>query len=109
MQTKSSREVSLNYFNVALMYVGAIMGAGFASGRELWQFMGLFGAKGIIGTVFVAICFVVLGFMTSYIARTKNTNDFAIIITPPGYPKLRKCVSVFMSVMLFSVLITMQI
>lgn len=108
MQTKSSREVSLNFFNVALMYVGAIMGAGFASGRELWQFMGLFGAKGIIGTVFVAICFVVLGFMTSYIARTKNTNDFAIIITPPGYPKLRKCVSVFMSVMLFSVLITMS-
>ena len=108
MQTKSSREVSLNFFNVALMYVGAIMGAGFASGRELWQFMGLFGAKGIIGTVFVAICFVVLGFMTSYIARTKNTNDFSIIITPPGYPKLRKCVSVFMSVMLFSVLITMS-
>ena len=108
MQTKSSREVSLNFFNVALMYVGAIMGAGFASGRELWQFMGLFGAKGIIGTIFVAVCFVVLGFMTSYIARAKNTNDFAIIITPPGYPKLRKCVSVFMSVMLFSVLITMS-
>lgn len=100
--------VSLNFFNVALMYVGAIMGAGFASGRELWQFMGLFGTKGIVGTIFVAVCFVVLGFMTSYIARARNTNDFAIIITPAGHPKLRKCVSIFMSVMLFSVLITMS-
>ena len=48
------------------MYVGAIMGAGFASGRELWQFMGLFGSEGIIGTIFVAICYIVLGAMSSY-------------------------------------------
>ena len=108
MRTKFSHGVSLNFLNVALMYVGAIMGAGFASGRELWQFMGLFGRKGIIGTVFVAICFVVLGFMTSYIARAKNTRDFAVIITPEGHPKLMAAVSVFMSLMLFSVLITMS-
>ena len=108
MQTKSSRGVSLNFFHVALMYVGAIMGAGFASGRELWQFMGLFGREGIIGAIFVALCFIVLGFMTSYIARAKNTNDFAVIITPEGYPKLRTAISLFMSIMLFSVLITMS-
>ncbi len=100
--------VKLNFFNVALMYVGAIMGAGFASGRELWQFMGIFGRRGIVGAVFVAICFVVLGFMTSYIARAKNTNDFAVIITPEGHPKIRAAVSIFMSLMLFSVLITMS-
>ena len=108
MKTKSSKEVSLSFLNVALMYVGTMMGAGFASGRELWQFMGLFGREGIIATVFVVLCFIVLGFMTSYIARAKNTNDFAIIVTPDGYPGLRKVISVFMSLMLFSVLITMS-
>ncbi len=107
-ENKKNKNVVLSGFQVGFMYVGAIMGAGFASGRELWQFMGLFGSKGIFGTVFVAICFIVLGYMTSYIARAKNTNDFAVIITPAGYPRLRKIVSVFMSVMLFSVLITMS-
>ena len=108
MQENKSRQDGLSFFNVALMFVGAIMGAGFASGRELWQFMGLFGTKGLIGTCFVAGCFIVLGFMTSYIARKKQTNDFAIIVTPEGHPRIEKCVSVFMSVMLFSVLVTMS-
>lgn len=105
---KKNKSVVLTGFQVGFMFVGAIMGAGFASGRELWQFMGLFGVKGVFGTIFVAVCFVVLGSMTAYIARAKNTNDFAVIITPAGYPKLRTAVSVFMSVMLFSVLITMS-
>lgn len=100
--------VVLTGFQVGFMFVGAIMGAGFASGRELWQFMGLFGIKGVFGTIFVAVCFVLLGGMTAYIARAKNTNDFAVIITPGGHPKLQKAVSIFMSVMLFSVLITMS-
>ena len=53
MQEEKSGKVGLNFFNVALMFVGAIMGAGFASGRELWQFMGLFGTKGQIGRAHV--------------------------------------------------------
>ena len=45
----------LNALNVAGLYVGAIIGAGFASGREIWQFFGLFGEKGIYGVVIFAI------------------------------------------------------
>lgn len=111
MENKENKEkqgLVLTGFQVAFMFVGAIMGAGFASGRELWQFMGLFGLKGVFGTVFVALCFVVLGSMTAYIARIKNTNDFAVIITPVGHPRLQTAVSILMSVMLFSVLITMS-
>ncbi len=40
---KKSGALKLNFFHVALMYVGTIMGAGFASGREIWQFFGVFG------------------------------------------------------------------
>ena len=43
------RERKLTSLNVAVMYIGAIMGAGFASGRETWQFFGVFGDKGKIG------------------------------------------------------------
>ena len=105
---EKKQEVILTGAQVGFMYVGAIMGAGFASGRELWQFMGLFGSDGIIGTIFVAACFIVLGALVSYIARAKKTNDFAVIITPPGHPKLKKAIGIFMAIMLFSVLITMS-
>lgn len=49
----NSKSVNLNVLNVALMFVGAIMGAGFASGRELWQFFGVFGIRGKIGVLLV--------------------------------------------------------
>ena len=39
----------LGFLSIAFMYVGAIMGAGFASGREIWQFFGVFGKSGYLG------------------------------------------------------------
>ena len=30
-------------FTLAFTYIGTIIGAGFASGREIWQFFGAFG------------------------------------------------------------------
>lgn len=35
-ENKKNKNVVLSGFQVGFMYVGAIMGAGFASGRELW-------------------------------------------------------------------------
>ena len=51
----------LGILNIALVYVGTIMGAGFASGREIWQFFGVFGNKGYIGVGFVGILFIIIG------------------------------------------------
>lgn len=58
------------------------MGAGFASGRECWQFFGVFGQKGYYGAVFSMICFVVLALMLTYIARSKGTSDLGRLISP---------------------------
>ena len=35
----------LSWINVASIYIGVIMGAGFASGRECWQFFGVLEEK----------------------------------------------------------------
>ena len=75
----NSKSVNLNVLNVALMFVGAIMGAGFASGREIWQFFGVFGEKGIVGALLVGILFIFLGTMTAYIARKLDTNEMGTI------------------------------
>ena len=97
----------LKLLNLALLFVGAIMGAGFASGREIWQFFGVFGESGKIGVVFVAGLFVATGMMTAYIARIRGTNNMGRIICPADNPKLEELVSWFMAVILFTVLINM--
>ena len=58
-------EKKLNLFNVAALYVGTIMGAGFASGREGWQFFGVFGAKGYIGITIAGLLFMGIGMMVA--------------------------------------------
>ena len=98
----------LGILNIALVYVGTIMGAGFASGREIWQFFGVFGNKGYIGVGFVGLLFIVLGIMTSRIARKLSTNDMGKVIVPSGNKLLVSLVRYFMALMLFSVLVTMS-
>ncbi|WP_312093927.1 YkvI family membrane protein [Aminipila sp.] len=98
----------LGALSVALMYVGTIMGAGFASGREIWQFFCVFQDKGYIGIFVIGIMFMVIGVMTSKIARTLGTNDMGKVIVPGNNPKLVEFVGYFMALMLFTVLITMS-
>jgi len=98
----------LNMLGVALVYVGAILGAGFASGREIWQFFGVFGDAGLIGVALVGGLFVLLGMATALIAIKLGTNDMGRVIVP-GYNKvLVQFVGYFMAFMLFTVLITMS-
>ena len=58
------------------------MGAGFASGRECWQFFGVFGSKGYLGAVASTVCFILIACMLTYIARSKNTADLGKLIDP---------------------------
>ena len=48
-------------FQVAATYVGAVMGAGFASGQEIQQFFVRFGRWGLVGIVISSILFSLLG------------------------------------------------
>ena len=72
----------LSFIEITSLYIGVIMGAGFASGRECWQFFGVFGQKGYFGAVFSTVCFVVLACMLTYIARSKQTSDLGRLISP---------------------------
>lgn len=97
----------LGTLNVAVMYVGAIMGAGFASGRETWQFFGVFGEMGRVGAVIFAVLFLAVGLMVSYIARKLGTNDLGKLIVPGCNERLESFVGYFMAAILATVLIIM--
>lgn len=98
----------LNCLNVAALYVGTLMGAGFASGREGWQFFGVFGAKGYLGLVIAGLLFMALGMMVSYIARTLNTDDMGKIIVFSDSPKLAAATGYFMAAILYTIIVSMS-
>lgn len=70
------------WFGIAMAYPGIIVGAGFASGQELFQFFGAFGAKGIISIIIAGVLFSVLGVMCMLIARNLGTSDYEKVVSP---------------------------
>ena len=90
------------------MYVGTIMGAGFASGREGWQFFGIFGQKAYIGIALAGLLFMVLGMMVSYIARSLKTDDMGKVIVFTDNPKITNAVGYFMAAILYTIIISMS-
>ena len=66
---------NLNFLSVALMFVGSIVGAGFASGREIWQFFGCFQGNAVKGSVIAGCFFVAIGLMIALIARMIRSCD----------------------------------
>ncbi len=102
------KDNKLNALNIAVMYIGAIMGAGFASGRETWQFFGVFGKWGIAGAVVFAILFMIIGHMIRYNAEVLQTNNMGKIIVPGGNKKLELFIETFMAIILAMVMIIMS-
>jgi len=93
----------LGFLSIAFMYVGTIMGAGFASGREIWQFFGVFGKSGYLGIGLVCVLFMIIGFMTSRVACILNTDDMGKVIVPGDNWFLKSFVANFLAVVLFMV------
>ena len=72
----------ISAINISFLYVGTLMGAGFASGREIWQFFGVFQAKSYFAVLMVAVLFILFGLMTVKISKELNTTDIGKIIMP---------------------------
>ncbi|MBC8590402.1 hypothetical protein [Wansuia hejianensis] len=50
-----------NWLKIASIYVGTVIGAGFASGREIMEFFGVYGTKGIWGIYIAGGLFAIVG------------------------------------------------
>ena len=67
-----------NWIKIGFIYVGAVIGAGFASGREIIEFFGIYGAKGILGIIISGILFALTGsliLMKIYSYKINNLNE----------------------------------
>ncbi|MDD2216299.1 MAG: hypothetical protein PHE41_07005, partial [Eubacteriales bacterium] len=79
---KKENSISLSPLRISLLYIGVLMGAGFASGKEIWQFFGVFGGKGLFGIILISVIFISLGYIIVSISRALDTGDLSKIIVP---------------------------
>ncbi|MFA5524990.1 MAG: hypothetical protein WDA24_11590 [Tissierellales bacterium] len=60
---------------LASVYIGTVVGAGFASGQEIIQFFGVFGYKGIYGIILATVLFSTIGpIVLSQVFKNKTTS-----------------------------------
>ena len=97
----------LSWIEITSLYIGVIMGAGFASGRECWQFFGVFGSKGYYGAVASTLCFVVIACMLTYIARSKGTADLGRLISPFDNKIIDEVIGWVLAAIYYSMIIAM--
>ena len=97
----------LNFFTVATMYIGVIMGAGFASGRECWQFFGIFGDNGYKGILITGLGFLLVSVMISCIAISKDTIQLGELISPVESKLVYNIIEKILAIIYFTMLIAM--
>lgn len=97
---KEERETGLSAVQIALLYIGSLMGAGFASGKEMWQFFGVFGGKGFLGILVAAAIFTGFGYLSVANARMLGTSDLSKMVSPVEHRGIERFVGTVMCIFL---------
>lgn len=70
----------LKIFQVAVVFIGTIVGAGLASGKEITQFFTVFGIKSFLGIIFCGAFYIVIGSIISKISISYNLNSYSDVM-----------------------------
>ena len=88
-------------FQVAATYIGAVMGAGFASGQEIQQFFARFGYWGLIGVVLSSVLFSLLGWGMLDLQERWKISSYKQFFNRLLGPGLGKWADKLVSILLF--------
>ena len=92
---------------IALIFVGSMIGAGFASGKEAWQFFGVFGIKGLAGIALAVFLYCFLGYISVSIAGKLKSGDIAAMICPVENAAIRTFIGMMMCAFLLVAYVAM--
>lgn len=93
---------------LALTYVGAVVGAGFASGREILQFFAAFGEKGLWGLLVAGAFFSMLGGAVLWLVQREQVADYRQLLVLVCGPKPGRMAEALTTAFLFGGLCVMM-
>ncbi len=94
-------------FQLAVIFCGCFLGAGFLSGNELWQFFAAFGIKGLIGCFLSVILIgIFCGFILS-ISISRKTENPERVLLPERFHKSSMLFGVLQAVLVFAIVVIM--
>lgn len=88
-------------------YLGAVIGAGFASGQEIVQFFVAYGAYGIRGAIVATILFATCGGFLLYVAHRQKLSNYQDLLSYLLGKRLGKTVDFLLLIFLFLGISTM--
>lgn len=98
-----------NWIKIASIYVGTVIGAGFASGREIIEFFGIYGLKGIWGIIISGLLFSIVGsllLIKVYDKKIKGFDELVINLFGERFGILLDTIMIFSLYTGFSVMIS---
>lgn len=99
----------LNILSIALIYCGAVFGAGFASGREIFSFFSCYKMWGIISAFFSSFLFSFFGYHICRFSKNKNLENIEQYLKqlfPKGLAKVFSFIANAFLVLSFCIMIT---
>ncbi len=99
--------MKVSSLKVAFTYAGCVVGAGFLSGQELWQFFGSYGKFGIVGFFLAIVLQAVLGYIVLKYAYVSQISEFDKLIVKKDIKPLRLFFIVVEIIFIFSVVVIM--
>ncbi|MPW26909.1 hypothetical protein GC105_14075 [Alkalibaculum sp. M08DMB] len=93
-----------NVFKISSLYIAATIGAGFASGKEIFLFFTIYGESSRFGIILAGILFVVVGYVLFDYIRVHNPESINDLFTRLIGEKLSFIVSIIICIFLIGVL-----
>ena len=101
------KEFQLKFYQIALMYMSTLMGAGFSSGKEMWQFFGVFGLEGLKGIAVASAFLFTFGYFSVSNAKMIGSAEFGKLVCPVDNPKITTAIGGIMSIFLWMAYLSM--
>ena len=67
-------------FQIAAVFIGTVVGAGLASGKEITQFFNSFGVTSFLGILFCGVFYVLMGSIIAKIGIKYNLNSYSDVL-----------------------------
>lgn len=94
-------------FQVGCTYIGTVVGAGFASGQEIFQFFARYGTWGYLSICLSTLLFAWLGYRIMWLGHSLRARSYRELNTYLFGPRIGSVADVVLVLMLFGVTVAM--